>query len=548
MRFRLKFSNLCKVIVNSALLLLFFPMIVSAEYVKPLDTFPDRGGFIGFGAGPYGGTYHNGADFASTVNTEVRAIRDGYVIYSKEANGFGSLNPSSKGGAIIIRHQDNSGNWFYAIYGHIYRNLRDNNSGQPGEFVNKGRVIGTIRPFYNGSNFWPHLHFGIYNGNSFPTSGWGYSASLANWHDPKPTLDAWCGPMVGHTGNAALTVYEFWKKSDPICADPNGSHQNQNFDAQYKIKNTGSQAVTITRLALAVHYSDNSFWFDLKLRNTSTPRFYDNLRLNPGDSHHFDRAFGYFTGAGSYKVVAKALVNGQWNELMALDFNVIDCGGPGNWDYCTTSSPCSSGQGDCDSNSECQGGLICKGNVGANYGWPSGVDVCEGDVQRGDWDYCKLKGPCSSGQGDCDSDSECRSGLICKGNVGANYGWSSGVDVCESPSAPGECGLPNGHWSYCRQCGPCSSGQGDCDSDSECQSGLKCKGNIGANYGWSSGVDVCEGGCNLPNGHWSYCRQCGPCSSGQGDCDRDSECQSGLTCKQNVGANYGWSSGVDVCE
>ena len=31
-----------------------------------------------------------------------------------------------------------------------------------------------------------------------------------------------------------------------------------------------------------------------------------------------------------------------------------------------------------------------------------------------------------------------------------------------------------GHADYCRDMGPCSVGQGDCDSDSECQSGLAC--------------------------------------------------------------------------
>ena len=32
-------------------------------------------------------------------------------------------------------------------------------------------------------------------------------------------------------------------------------------------------------------------------------------------------------------------------------------------------------------------------------------------------DYCQVMGPCSAGQGDCDSDSECQSGLICVGHV-----------------------------------------------------------------------------------------------------------------------------------
>ena len=46
-------------------------------------------------------------------------------------------------------------------------------------------------------------------------------------------------------------------------------------------------------------------------------------------------------------------------------------------------------------------------------------------------DYCADYGPCSEGVGDCDGDSQCESGLICAQDVGANYGWGSLVDVCE---------------------------------------------------------------------------------------------------------------------
>jgi hypothetical protein len=51
-------------------------------------------------------------------------------------------------------------------------------------------------------------------------------------------------------------------------------------------------------------------------------------------------------------------------------------------------------------------------------------------------------------------------------------------------------------------------------------------------------ADVC---CPHPIGHWDYCRDCGPCDLGQGDCDNDSECRGGLVCAQVTGA-------VDVCE
>ena len=46
--------------------------------------------------------------------------------------------------------------------------------------------------------------------------------------------------------------------------------------------------------------------------------------------------------------------------------------------------------------------------------------------------------------------------------------------------------LSPGHADYCQVMGPCSAGQGDCDSNSECQSGLKCVDDRGAHYGFAT--------------------------------------------------------------
>ena len=160
-------------------------------------------------------------------------------------------------------------------------------------------------------------------------------------------------------------------------------------------------------------------------------------------------------------------------------------------------------------------------------------------------DYCRDYGPCSEGQGDCDP-GQCESGLTCVNNVGPKYGWSSETDVCEK-SAGGGTGTPGGN-SYCTTSSPCSAGQGDCDSNAECQSGLTCVDNVGAAYSYRSIVEVCERTSGGTPGANNYCTKYGPCSAGQGDCDSDSDCQSGLTCVNDVGPNYGWSSATDVCE
>ncbi|MEA3344498.1 MAG: Ser-Thr-rich GPI-anchored membrane family protein, partial [Patescibacteria group bacterium] len=50
-----------------------------------------------------------------------------------------------------------------------------------------------------------------------------------------------------------------------------------------------------------------------------------------------------------------------------------------------------------------------------------------------DWNYCTSECPCSAGEGDCDSDADCTTGY-CHNNVGANYGQTSSMDVCENKS------------------------------------------------------------------------------------------------------------------
>jgi len=215
-----------------------------------------------------------------------------------------------------------------------------------------------------------------------------------------------------------------------------------------------------------------------------------------------------------------------------------------------------------------------------NYQNPKTIQIVSGTTSttttttttsssNGDMDYCSSSNPCSAGQGDCDSDSECQSGLSCKHNVGASYGFGSSVDMCESNFSPpppstssgGNPSLNNGDWDFCSSSYPCSAGQSDCDNNSECQSGLSCVDNVGASYGYASNADVCEpppsspsqssssgGNPSFSNGDWDFCSSSYPCGAGQGDCDSDSECQSGLSCVDNVGASYGFGSGVDVCE
>lgn len=162
----------------------------------------------------------------------------------------------------------------------------------------------------------------------------------------------------------------------------------------------------------------------------------------------------------------------------------------------------------------------------------------------GDGDFC---GPaaadqCAAGEGDCDSNTDCQAGLVCVWDVGATYGFSPTTDVCGQPAAP-----VNGDANFCSVAAPCASGQGDCDSNAECQAGLHCVYDVGANYGFSPDTDVCETGGGMENGDPHFCSASYRCSVGEGDCDSNSQCASGLVCGNNNGAQFGMTSETDVC-
>jgi hypothetical protein len=107
--------------------------------------------------------------------------------------------------------------------------------------------------------------------------------------------------------------------------------------------------------------------------------------------------------------------------------------------YCSSSCRCGEGEGDCDRDNECQQGLVCNQNVGADYGLRPNLDVCEREegtdsschtVPLNDSDYCSSSCPCGEGEGDCDRDSHCESDLLCFHDVGAEYGHRPDLDLC----------------------------------------------------------------------------------------------------------------------
>jgi len=188
-----------------------------------------------------------------------------------------------------------------------------------------------------------------------------------------------------------------------------------------------------------------------------------------------------------------ALLTQQRFKLAALGDESKTCGG-GNtgpvcngddnaWTCCSSTNKCGLGEGDCDRDDDCKAGLKCgEDNCkdfhnGAMYAADcciSAGPTCDGSTNA--WSCCSSTNKCGEGEGDCDSDSECQSGLVCGTDncqsfiPGAHYQ----ADCCAKPAVATNCDGSSSAWSCCSANSKCGQGEGDCDSDNECQSGLKC--------------------------------------------------------------------------
>merc|ERR1712168_643028 len=92
---------------------------------------------------------------------------------------------------------------------------------------------------------------------------------------------------------------------------------------------------------------------------------------------------------------------------------------------CEPHTPCDKDEGDCDSDWDCKGALYCGGdNCVKSWRHPTFDvldDCCYGTYTcKGYDDCCGNAGyKCGSGEGDCDWDSDCKSGYYC----GSNNCW-----------------------------------------------------------------------------------------------------------------------------
>lgn len=222
----------------------------------------------------------------------------------------------------------------------------------------------------------------------------------------------------------------------------------------------------------------------------------------------------------------------------------------GSGSFCSGACSCQHGAGDCDSNAECATGLVCGTDHGPMFGMGRSTDVCLPSAcaagVTGSGAYCSSSCPCGYGGGDCDGSGQCLPGLVCGSDHGPMFKMSAATDVC-LPSACSEKVIGSG--SYCSAECPCGQGGGDCDNDAQCMPGLVCGTDHGPMFKMSAATDVClPSACAATTvGSSAYCTEECPCGHGGGDCDASAECLGGLTCATDHGKAFGMSAATDVC-
>mmetsp|Transcript_18412 Transcript_18412/g.45827 ORF Transcript_18412/g.45827 Transcript_18412/m.45827 type:complete len:2629 (-) Transcript_18412:138-8024(-) len=216
-------------------------------------------------------------------------------------------------------------------------------------------------------------------------------------------------------------------------------------------------------------------------------------------------------------------------------------------------------QGDCDSDSDCDDGLECfqaKGRdsvIPGCAGTPiTDMDYCYQPTAQGNAKNFVNKGSGYSGnslgicEGDCDGDHHCATGLKCyqrdsgEDAPGCLSRPSGSFDVCYDPTAPTRKQLDSspGDDGANIKLGPC---EGDCDADSDCETGLACVERSGSEVvPWCQGATISgRDYCSAPTPGTPLKPLGNPWPEAldecQGDCDNDGHCKTGLECFQRDG-------------
>lgn len=338
---KMNYKNIWLVILSSLLLL---PAVIHASCIST-DDYDQQGnpvtlmtygytdpidGFVGatleqpFMSDHYSAGYsHLGADFmVPAYTTNVYSICDGTVIenqdmtYQKDVRLRNNYNAYFNS-RIIVQCDSPS---FLVIYGHV-----DNNEIPATNRVTKGMKIAEIAPAYNSSNIrvssWDHLHFGtnVQNSITYIPGVWGWGIGPGTATISEVESKGFRDPFIYICQNPAtqpegVSVEYFWRRDDPIIASNQSGEDN--FDAQFGIKNNSSSSVTVEDMAIAI-LQDGALLFDCWRKNSSTT-------ISAGDSYPTGIQYCEIYNSGSYSVEARLKIDGNWETRGSHSFTVLD--------------------------------------------------------------------------------------------------------------------------------------------------------------------------------------------------------------------------------
>merc|ERR1712141_678149 len=155
-------------------------------------------------------------------------------------------------------------------------------------------------------------------------------------------------------------------------------------------------------------------------------------------------------------------------------------------------------------------------------GLTSGPAVCDPPCDGGD-SCCTSSNQCNAGEGDCDSDADCFGEGEC----------NNSLDNCNGATydATDDCCACLGGDTCCTTTNPCNVAEGDCDSDADCKGEAECNNSLnnckGASFQASDDCCACLGGNTC-------CTPTNPCTLGEGDCDSDSDCKGEAECNNDL--------------
>ncbi|MFO0704996.1 MAG: cell wall-binding repeat-containing protein [Candidatus Andersenbacteria bacterium] len=144
----------------------------------------------GYGFGESTGSgYHLGEDAHGDAGTPVYAAANGTVKLAKDMNSGGW------GGIILIQNTNQAGDTVVSLHGHLDA---ASFQVQEGQTVTRGQLLGYLGDSAHNGGWFPHLHFGIrngqyvdaWNGEPWVYYGYGDSDDLADWFAPTDYIKA----------------------------------------------------------------------------------------------------------------------------------------------------------------------------------------------------------------------------------------------------------------------------------------------------------------------------------------------------------------------